>query len=155
MILLVGRSGAGKSSQGAELSRRHPELKWISIGEFLRQSREPEVKKVISQGELVNDRLTTELVVGAINRLAPGQRPMLDGFPRRLNQVTQLELMMPKLNRAVKYVFYIKVSLATAEKRLSQRRRADDIPDAIKRRVEVFEAETLPVIEYYRRSGVV
>ncbi len=155
MILLMGRSGAGKSSQGAELAKRHPELEWIPVGELLRQSREPEVVKAQAHGELVSDRLTTEVVIGAVNRLAPGHVPLLDGFPRRLNQVTQLELIMPKLNRQIKHVLYIKVSPETALRRLTQRGRADDVETAIKRRVEVFEKETLPVLEYYARSGIV
>ena len=125
------------------------------MGELLRQSRDREVIEVTNRGELVNDRLTTEIIIGAINRLAPGQKPMLDGYPRRINQVTQLELIMPKLNRQIKHVFYIKVSVATAERRLSHRHRPDDVAKAIKRRIEVFETETLPVVEYYRRAGVV
>ena len=82
MIILFGAAGSGKSLQGQKLAEKY-DWRWMSVGQLLRDCKDPELEKIMLKGELVSD----EFVVNMMHRemmasLEKGQFCILDGYPR-------------------------------------------------------------------------
>ena len=155
MILIIGPTGAGKTSQAKQLARNNPNYAHIELGELLRQSTDPKVKELMKAGELVDDELVARLVVEKIKELSKEETPILDGFPRRMSQVELFEKMLENINREVECVILLKVSPQVTQGRLAKRGRLDDIIQAIRRKRQIFLDETIKVVEHYRQQGLV
>ena len=95
MILLFGPTGAGKSMQGQMLAVRQG-WKWLSTGEMLRQSDDPEIIKILKSGELVSDELTYQVFEKAVQEARDKQYSniIVDGFPRTKEQAAWLDAYM-------------------------------------------------------------
>ena len=82
----------------------------------------------------------------------------LDGFPRYSDQLYLLEEWLGKTNTKIDKVILINLPLEVGVKRIMSRvgleGRADDTPEVIKRRLELFKEQTKPIIEYFRTKGV-
>ena len=181
-IILMGCPGAGKGTQSAKLKDFFG-LKHISTGDVLRaeiasgSALGNQVKDIIAQGNLVPDSLMISILENIIKTADKGV--ILDGFPRTTAQAEALKTMLQGLGRAVDKVVMIDLPESEVVKRLSSRRlckacgkiaqsaadtvcgacggelyvRADDTPESVKHRLEVYRRDTLPVINYYRQSG--
>ena len=92
MILLFGPTGAGKSMQGQMLAVRQG-WKWLSTGEMLRQSADPQVIATLKSGELVSDELTYQVFETAVQDARNKQygNIIIDGFPRTKEQAAWLD----------------------------------------------------------------
>ncbi|MBI2667458.1 nucleoside monophosphate kinase [Candidatus Woesearchaeota archaeon] len=179
-IIIIGPPGSGKGSQ-AELLQKKLRLKHIPLGEILRQEIKKNTvigKKVksISMGILAQDYIVDKL----INKIIKGRDNfILDGYPRRLAQARYLDKII-KVDR----VFLFDIPKNLIIKRLSNRyvcmcgetynllskkpkknltcdkckkklyQRDDDKIDVIKRRIELYNKQTKPVIDYYRRKKI-
>jgi adenylate kinase len=151
MVLLVGRPGAGKGTQGARLADRLG-VKYLSTGDLLRAEIEAgsplgrEVDSVVNAGELI----PTALIIAIVESFLGGDSPdgdgyVLDGFPRTVEQavaVTSHAGLEPHI------AIDIVVSPATALARLVDRGRADDGISVARRRLAVYETETVPMLDY-------
>ena len=89
MILFFGPAGAGKSVQGQLLSARHG-WRWLSTGQLLRDSHDPELHKIMSTGALVPSEVTNRLMGEAIVRSQDIAHLILDGYPRNMEQAQWL-----------------------------------------------------------------
>lgn len=134
------------------------------------------VKEIIEAGNLVPNEVVMEIVENFMSTLKPGENILFDGIPRKVEQANSLNEVLKKHNRAYKAVI-LEISEETALKRLSTRKicskckevypaaytkdtcakcqsplttRSDDVPEAIKTRIEAFKKETLPAIEIYK-----
>jgi adenylate kinase len=136
------------------------------------------VKAYMEKGALVPDEITIQMV---LNRLAqPSQQKgiILDGFPRNLAQAESLDKALEKAGKDVRAVVYIRVEQPELIRRLSNRwlcrqcqapyardaggtcekcggelyQRADDSPDTVKKRLEVYFKNTAPLIDYYQHK---
>lgn len=154
MILLFGPVGAGKSVQGEKLADRLG-WKWLSTGQMFRASEDPEVKRILAAGELIDDETTYGVVQEAFAREGDAKRIILDGFPRTMPQAEWLESADNELGRDVALVLALEVSDEEITTRLAGRGRAEDTPEKIKRRMEIYRAETNPILEYLESQGVV
>ena len=105
MILLFGPTGAGKSMQGQMLAVRMG-WKWLSTGQMLRESTDPEVIEVLKSGELVSDELTYEVFDAAIQDAKAHNYPkvIVDGFPRTKEQAEWLAEHMQKSGERIELV---------------------------------------------------
>lgn len=180
-IILMGCPGAGKGTQSAKL-KETLNLKHISTGDMLRAEMAAgtelgkQVSALINQGNLVPDELMIAMLQNIIS--VTDQGVILDGFPRTVAQAQALDEMMQRLGRSISAVVMIDLPEAEVVKRLSSRRmckqcgkpaatttqttcecggelyvRADDAPESVKHRLEVYRKQTLPVKEYYQNSG--
>ena len=181
-IILMGCPGAGKGTQSAKLKDFFA-LKHISTGDVLRaeiasgSALGKQVKDLIAQGNLVPDGLMISILENIIKTADNGV--ILDGFPRTTAQAEALEKMLQTLGREISKVIMIDLPEDEVVKRLSSRRlckkcgkiaqpsdekvcgacggelyvRADDTPQSVKHRLEVYRRDTLPVINYYEHSG--
>ncbi|KAI8904924.1 adenylate kinase-domain-containing protein [Powellomyces hirtus] len=148
----------GKGTQCARLSREF-QLKHISTGDLLRHEVETGTEvgrlaqKIMIQGGMVPMDLIMGLLVQEIKQNFSAKGFLIDGFPRSLDQTLAFEKTVGK----PRSVMYFNCPLSVLEERLLERGktsgRADDTLDTIKQRFVTYERESLPVVEYYRKSG--
>jgi len=159
--LLMGAPGAGKGTQGAIL-HAIPGFHHFSMGDAFR-ALDPEsdlgrrVKTYSSKGELVPDDITVELLEKSIaGRIEAGEYDpgsellLLDGFPRNPNQVRLLDGKVDVVRIVHLQCDQPDALVARLRKRALQQNRADDArEEVIRRRLEIYDAETQPVIDMY------
>ncbi|MCX7984876.1 MAG: adenylate kinase [Bacteroidetes bacterium] len=140
-------------------------------------------KSYMDAGNLVPDEIVIGLIEEVLSTDTARDNFILDGFPRTVPQAEALDALFAKLNIKLDYVISIEVENDEIVRRLSQRRlcrncgriytlsqlaenqttctmcggeiyqRDDDRPDAVRRRLEVYQQQTQPLIEYYKKSG--
>lgn len=151
MILFFGPPGSGKSVQGKLLVERNG-WRWLSTGELFRESTDSEVIARLASGELISDELTNEVLDTALGGLKDVSQIVLDGYPRNTDQAQWLNNHLPKHGREIAAVIVFEVSDDELVKRLSGRGRAEDNLDVIRRRLEIYEEQTRPVLEFYKKQ---
>ncbi|HBB76509.1 MAG: hypothetical protein A2186_00830 [Candidatus Levybacteria bacterium RIFOXYA1_FULL_41_10] len=154
-IVIVGIQGAGKSTQGNLLSEK-VNVPYLSTGHIFRQiatEKTPlgrKVKEIMTAGFLQPDDLTVQVVESYLDRPEYEKGYIIDGFPRTLEQV---EIFKNNVDK----VIYLDISDNEALNRLQFQgdgSRPDSSTEAIKKRIELFHEVTEPVIDYYRKKGL-
>ncbi len=161
-LVLLGAPGSGKGTQGAVLAA-HFDIPHVSSGELLRghvatgSELGRRVRTFLAHGELVPDDLVVDVVRDAIASAGDAGGHVLDGFPRTLAQAKcAFDLAAPTVAIA-DAVIYLDVPDDVARERLTGRAqtdRVDDAPAVIEQRLEVFHAETAPLLRFYEQSGL-
>jgi adenylate kinase len=118
-----------------------------------------EIKAVYDRGDLVSDELMIRLVRERLEREDTADGFVLDGYPRTLPQAEALDELLRELGRNLDVVFDFQVPdhevlLQRMLRRAAEEGRSDDTPEAIQRRLELYERETAPLVEYYRTTRV-
>jgi len=159
----MGPPGAGKGTQ-AKIICENYKIPQISTGEILRTSIQKgtemglQAKKFMDAGDLVPD----EVVIGIIKeRLAEADCKggfLLDGFPRTIEQAKALDVLLKSMNLQLDAVINISVPDEELLNRLLERAkiegRSDDNEETIKNRLNNYNQKTFPLIEYYRKAGI-
>jgi adenylate kinase len=161
-ILLLGPQGSGKGTQ-AKLISSHYGIPHIATGDMLREAigngteLGRQVEPILERGELVPDDLMISLIRERLSREDTSEGFVLDGFPRTMAQADALDAMLREIGRELSIVFELQLSDEESVARLLRRAqlegRADDTPDAVRRRLELYHQETEPVVEHYRATG--
>jgi adenylate kinase len=157
-VVLFGPPGAGKGTQADGFAERH-HIPKISTGDMLRQAvREGNrvgtaVEKTLERGGLVGDDVMIALVSDRLEQPDTARGFVLDGFPRTIPQAAALDAMLAE--RGGVFVVALVVHADEVVRRLAVRGREDDAEFVIKERLAVYSRETEPVLEYYRRRGIV
>jgi adenylate kinase len=154
-LLLIGAPGAGKGTQATRLAERLG-ITHISSGDLLRKHVTDEtalgqqVKQYVSRGDLVPDQIVLDMLRKPIVAASEGGGYVLDGFPRTLEQARIAYETAKELGVAVQVAIHLDVPKDELVRRLLARGRgADDTADVIEHRLEVYEASTKPMLEYY------
>ena len=159
----MGPPGAGKGTQ-AKVVAEHFGVPAISTGDIFRANVSAgtplgiQAQRYMDGGEYVPDEVTNLMVRARIDEpdAAPGF--MLDGYPRTLAQVEELDGMIAFTGHRLDAVVVLIVDADEVVGRLLQRAqtegRADDTEDVIRRRQEIYAEETEPLIEIYRDRGL-
>ncbi len=161
-IVLIGSPGSGKGTQAARL-KDELDVVHISTGDMLRSAVKAgtplgkKAKAVMDAGQLVSD----EIMLGILEeRLAADDVAngfILDGYPRTLPQVHALKELLARLQQPLDAVVEIRVPseqiIERCRKRYEQEGRADDEPETVRRRLDVFAEQTAPVVAWYRDHG--
>lgn len=162
-LILLGPPGAGKGTQGHLLHERYTIPK-ISTGDILRAAvgagtaLGQQAKSYMERGALVPDDVMIGIVQERLGQADTKHGFILDGFPRTAAQAEALGQMLHRLGRPLDYVLSVEVPEEELLRRLAKRReiegRHDDTDKTIRHRLEVYQHETAPLIEYYRRGGL-
>ncbi|HIF65148.1 MAG TPA: adenylate kinase [Acidimicrobiia bacterium] len=156
-LVILGKQGAGKGTQCALLVK-HYGIPHVSTGDMLRAAVAEgtelglQAKEVMEAGELVSD----DLILGIVReRLAQPDAQLgflLDGFPRTDVQARELTALLAP--NAIDVAIDIEVPDNVVTERMSARGRADDTPEAIERRLEIYQTETAPLLEFFSSQGI-
>jgi adenylate kinase len=163
-MVLVGPPAAGKGTQAGRLVDRFGGVH-IATGDILRSNadRGTELGRTASRymdrGELVPDDVMIDMV---LERLGEGDCAggfVLDGFPRTVPQAEALGKRLEELGRPLDAVVSLQVGEDELRQRLAARaeeqdRAEDDDEDAIRRRLELFDRETEPLLDFYDGKGL-
>lgn len=164
-ILLIAPPGAGKGTQGKRLASDLG-LTYLSTGDVLRDhvARGTElgvqVQDVLARGDLVGDELMESLLREPLVAAARSGGFVLDGFPRTLHQAEAAYEMASELGIAVHAAIALEVDDETVLARMKGRAadtgqlRADDTEDVFRHRLEVYHAQTEPLLAYYDGRGI-
>ncbi len=160
-LLIIGAPGAGKGTQSAAISA-HYGIPSISTGAIFRdivKSGTPmgeQIGALISEGNFVPDELTSQIVFERLSQPDCVNGFLLDGYPRTKPQVVALKKFLNDQGQHVDAVLYLHVPRETLIQRLTERAkidgRTDDTAAVITKRQDIYEAETRPLLDYYRNE---
>jgi adenylate kinase len=161
-LVLLGAPGSGKGTQAARL-REHLQVPHISTGELLRAAVKAgtplgqKAQAVMAAGELVSDEIVLGMLEERLTAGDTGNGFILDGYPRNLAQANALDALLARLGQPVDIAVQLDVHTELLIDRLAGRAqaegRADDTPEAVRNRLNVYNQATAPVVDFYRNSG--
>jgi adenylate kinase len=164
-VLLVAPPGAGKGTQAAKLAD-HYGIANLSSGELLRQeiAADSEIGRkaieYVRRGDLVPDDLIFRVLAEPLIEAARNGGYVLDGFPRNLHQAEEAYRVAQETpSIELQAVVHLEVPLEELTRRLLargvQEGRIDDAENVVTHRLEVFAADTEPLLGFYRARGLV
>lgn len=148
MIIFFGPAGAGKSMQGQILAARQG-WRWLSAGQILRDTHDPEITRTMHEGKLIPVEAITRIMGDAISKAGDIEHLILDGFPRELDQAQWLIDSKTHHGRDVSLVVVLEVPREELLKRLQIRGRVDDTPEAIDQRLTIYRKEMYPILSLF------
>lgn len=163
-LVIFGAPGSGKGTQSERIIDRYG-LYHISTGEVLRDqiARGTQLGKLadkyISQGHLIPDDLMVKVLADEIDSHPDevSRGIIFDGFPRTIPQAEELTRLLKERGTEVHAVIGLEVEDTELIERMLKRGRdtgrADDNPDTIKERLNVYHSQTQPLREYYHKQN--
>ena len=161
-LLVLGPQGAGKGTQAKRISAEYG-IPHISTGDMFRAAIAAgttlgkQIEPLYNAGGLIPDEITIAMIEERLGDADAADGFVLDGFPRNLAQADALDEMLSGIARDLDAILYFNVSDAVGIERALERAklegRADDTPEAIAKRLEIYHRETEPVVEHYRATG--
>ena len=155
-LLMIGAPGAGKGTQAVRVAE-HFGVTHISSGDLLRDHVKREtsigrtVKEYIERGDLVPDSVVLDMLRKPVVAASEAGGYVLDGFPRTVAQAEAAYGTAKDLGVSVQIACYLDVPREELIGRmLSRGRGVEDSRDVIERRLDVYEEQTVPLIDYYR-----
>ena len=155
-LIFLGPPGAGKGTQAQIISENY-QIPHVSTGDILRAAvaqKTPlgkQAKDYMNRGELVPDDLILNLIQDRLSYEDTVKGWILDGFPRNVSQAAFLEELLAKLDQNADCVLNLEVPDEVLVSRLLERKRKDDNEETIRRRLEVYHQDTVPVIDFYQQ----
>lgn len=163
-LLIVGPQGSGKGTQGVQIAEAFG-VPVVSTGDVFRANVAEgtelglQVKAIIEAGELVPDELTSAIVRDRLAEADAASGFLLDGYPRNLGQVGDLDAFLSSRGEQLDAVIELQVPREESIDRLTRRAfeqgRTDDTEEVIANRLAIYERETAPILDVYRDRGIV
>ncbi|MDR1878007.1 MAG: adenylate kinase [Bacteroidales bacterium] len=163
-VVLIGRPGSGKGTQGEIFAQKH-NFHYISTGELLLNEiakgtdTGKDVKRLYENGISVEDETIIKMVEMEMSQAHGNRGFIFKGFPRTLIQTYILEGMLRRMNTSISLVVYLDVPMLECFKRLSRRsqthdaRPYDKTTDLIIGRMEEFETKINAVVKYFKKQN--
>jgi len=161
-LVLLGAPGSGKGTQAARL-KDYLDVPHISTGDLLRAevaAGSPlglQAKEVMARGDLVSDEILLGMLKDRFSRDDTRGGFILDGYPRNLAQAAALDQLLAGLGQPFDFAVQLTVDNEQIVERLAGRAkaegRADDNPESVRKRLQVYDEQTAPVIDFYRQHG--
>lgn len=162
-VVMLGPPGSGKGTHGALVAGALG-VPHISSSDLLRQHLQGrtatghDAQNTMAAGDLVDDDVMVRLVLERLAEADAEPGFVLDGFPRNVAQAAALDDWLAERGCSLDAVVLLEVSRDVLLQRLGERNvsegRADDDAPTIAHRLAVYETQTVPLIEYYARQGV-
>lgn len=162
-VVIIGPQGSGKGTQADRIAPAY-NLVHLATGEIFRNLMQrdselsQEVRGFVDRGELVPDDLTVRVLLDKLDG-APKDHgyagALLDGFPRNRPQLDVLDQVVRERGEELVAVLHLAVPKDVLEARVEARARDDDNPEALRRRLAIYYADTEPLLEVWRPRGIV
>ncbi|HEY7979740.1 MAG TPA: adenylate kinase [Rhizomicrobium sp.] len=169
-LVLFGPPGAGKGTQAKVLQETRG-LPQLSTGDMLRAAIAAKselglkVEAILAKGDLVSDDIVIGIIDQRLNQPDAAKGAVFDGFPRTIPQAEALDKLLESRGKKIDLVIELKVDeavlLGRAEQRVKETiakggtPRADDTPETVKNRLDVYRKNTAPLVAYYQKQGKV
>ena len=166
--MLLGPPGAGKGTQAKELVSKYGIVQ-LSTGDMLRAAVAAgtpiglKAKDIMARGALVPDDVVVAIVADRIDQPDAKHGFILDGFPRTVPQAEALDRMLDDKGLRLDGVVALEVDPDILVRRIASRveqmkargepLRPDDNPEVLKQRLAAYQAQTAPLVDYYRSKG--
>ena len=160
-LLLLGPQGSGKGTQAKRIAEAW-EIPHVSTGDMFRALDDSSelgrrVNEIMARGELVPDEITIAMIEERLSHDDAADGFILDGFPRNLAQAAALDAMLAGIGRGLDAILFFdlpdEVALERMQGRARSEDRADDTPEAMRKRLAIYHEQTEPVVEHYRATG--
>jgi adenylate kinase len=158
-LVFFGPPGAGKGTQAQKIVADFG-IPQISTGEILRAAVTKgtplgkEAGPLMAAGKLVPDELVIGIVQERLKEPDCAKGFLLDGFPRTIPQAEALANALEKLGKRIDHVVSLEVSDSVIHDRMKGRGRADDSPETVQKRLDVFREQTAPLKAHYEKLGL-
>jgi adenylate kinase len=159
-LVILGRQGSGKGTQAARLVEAYSPIH-VSTGDMLRTAVAAgsglgrEAGALMDAGDLVGDDLINGIVA---ERLAQSDVVehgfLLDGYPRTPDQAAAMEGFLSEAGKTLDGAVNLDVPVDEVTARMMARGRADDTEEAIRRRLDLYESETVPLLAWFADHGL-
>jgi len=162
-LILLGPPGCGKGTQATYIVEKYGFVQ-LSTGDMLREAIKKNtptgqiVKDVLASGKLVDNELILQIMKDKIEETALSPGRIFDGFPRTLAQAEGLNELLSKNHLSIDLLIELVVDQEELFERIKKRAsesdsvRDDDNADVLSKRLDVYNAETKPIISYYERD---
>ncbi len=161
--IFIGRSGCGKGTQAKiiadQLMAKGQPILYLETGDYFRKFiasgsySSNLAKQIMERADRQPDFLAVWTGAGTLVEKFQGNEHMIfDGTPRSLKEAEMLDTAMKFYNRQKVNIIYIDISRQSAKDRMIKRGRNDDHPDDIEKRLDWFDSDVLPAVEYYRQQ---
>jgi adenylate kinase len=154
-MVILGRQGSGKGTQSLRIASSFGCIH-ISTGDMLRAAvladteLGRQAEEIMADGGLVGDEVMNGIVG---ERLAEDDimqnGVLLDGFPRTSDQADALERILSDLGQKIDLAINLDVATEIVTERMLARQREDDTPDAIERRLSLYQEQTAPLLDWF------
>ncbi|MEO6364954.1 MAG: adenylate kinase [Luteimonas sp.] len=161
-LVLLGAPGSGKGTQASRLME-HLQVPHISTGDLLRaevaagSTLGVQAKEIMARGDLVSDDILLGMLEARLARPDTRNGFILDGYPRNLVQAAALDHLLLRIGQPMDAAVKLKVDTELLVDRIAGRAkaegRADDHPESVRKRLNIYTDQTAPVVEFYRQHG--
>ena len=161
-LVLLGAPGSGKGTQAVRL-KEHLQVPHISTGDLLRAEVAAgttlglQAKEIMARGDLVSDAILLGMLEDRLSRPDVANGFILDGYPRNLAQAAALGDLLARIGQPMDHAVQLDVDTERLVERLAGRAqaegRADDNPESVRRRLNIYDDLTAPVVDFYRQRG--
>lgn len=162
-LVLFGPPGSGKGTQASRLKDEF-RIAHISTGDLLRaevaagSALGQQAKAVMDAGNLVSDEILLGMLRSRLKQDDVANGFILDGYPRNVAQATALDGLLAEIGQPLDVVVQLDVPSELLVERIAGRAaaqgRADDSPEAVRQRLQVYTDQTAPVVDFYAARGM-
>ncbi len=160
-IVIFGPPGAGKGTQSKFIVKKY-NIHQLSTGDLLRNEIKNgtalgnKISDIINSGELVSDKIVSDLIEKFISNEKYKNQIIFDGYPRTLSQAKNLDNLLKNYGQKIDIVLKLNVSLEIIKKRILERKsiekRADDNEEIAIKRFQNYEKSSEAVLDYYKKT---
>lgn len=156
ILVILGPPGSGKGTVSKKLAERNGFVH-LSTGDLIRNSDDKELKKLVSGGNFIPDRLMVRMLRKEMGKIDFSNGVIIDGFPRNLKQVKLLDSLLGKIGVGLSHVLFLDLKEEKAKERILKRadkenRQDDKDPEVIAKRFKEYQEKTSPLIDKYKKS---
>ena len=161
-LVLLGPPGSGKGTQATSLKEKL-QVPHISTGDLLRAEVAAgtelgkQAKAVMDAGNLVSDDILLGMLESRLSQADTATGFILDGYPRNVAQANALGELLGRLEQPLDAIVQLDVPTELLVERIAGRAkeqgRADDNPESVRKRLQVYNDSTAPVIGFYANRG--